>query len=77
MSVGTSSSSVDLSETVTAAFGKPVVHVKLNRPDHRNPLDRVTVARLAEIVRAVDADPVARVAVIRGAGGHLESVGII
>jgi enoyl-CoA hydratase/carnithine racemase len=62
-------------ETVTAVFGQPIVRVTLNRPGQRNPLDRVTVARLAEIVRAVEADPVARVVVIRGAGGHFSAGG--
>ena len=62
-------------ETVIAVFGEPVVRVTLNRPDQRNPLDRATVARLADIVREVEADPVARVVVIRGAGGHFSAGG--
>jgi enoyl-CoA hydratase len=63
------------SDSVIAAFGEPVVPITLNRPAQRNPLDRGSVARLAQIVRRVEADPVARVAVIRGAGGHFSAGG--
>jgi enoyl-CoA hydratase len=75
MPASSPSARADLNDTVTAVFGQPVVRVTLNRPAQRNPLDRTTVARLAEIVRAVDEDPIARVAVIRGAGGHFSAGG--
>jgi enoyl-CoA hydratase len=62
-------------DTVIAAFGEPVVRVTLNRPDQRNPLDRSTISELAAVVRRVEADPVAQVVVIRGAGGHFSAGG--
>jgi enoyl-CoA hydratase len=40
----------------------------LNRPDQRNPLDHATVTRLHALVTEADADPLARVVVITGAG---------
>jgi enoyl-CoA hydratase/carnithine racemase len=40
----------------------------LNRPDQRNPLDHATVTRLHALVTEADADPLARVLVITGAG---------
>jgi enoyl-CoA hydratase len=72
MTLNSATGDAPSTDTVTAAFGGPVVRVTLDRPAQRNPLDRATVARLAGIVDAVDADPVARVAVIRGAGGDLK-----
>jgi enoyl-CoA hydratase len=43
--------------------------VTLDRPDARNAVDRPTAEALADAFRAFDADPVASVAVLTGAGG--------
>lgn len=47
----------------------PVTTVILERPAHRNAVDRDTAARLADAFRAFDSDPAASVAVLWGAGG--------
>ncbi len=46
-----------------------VTTVVLDRPAVRNAVDRATAEALADAFRAFDADPVARVAVLWGAGG--------
>lgn len=62
-------------DCVLAEFGGNVVHVTLNRPLKRNPLDRHVVQKMAEIVERIEADPVSQIVVIRGAGGHFSSGG--
>ena len=48
-----------------------VVHViTINRPHRRNAVDRPTAQKLATAFRQFEADPVARVAVLCGAGGN-------
>jgi enoyl-CoA hydratase len=47
----------------------PVTTILINRPDRRNAVDGPTAARLADALRAVDADPTIAVAVLAGAGG--------
>ena len=44
--------------------------VTIARPEVRNAVDGPTARALADAFRAFDADPVARVAVFTGAGGH-------
>lgn len=45
-------------------------HLIFNRPDRRNALTHQMMAEVGEAVRAVAADPGARVLVLRGAGGN-------
>ncbi len=47
-----------------------VTTVILNRPEASNAVDRETAAALADAFRAFEADPLARVAVLTGAGGQ-------
>jgi enoyl-CoA hydratase len=47
----------------------------LNRPDQRNPLDHATVTHLHSLVTEADADPLARVVVITGAGSAFSAGG--
>lgn len=47
----------------------PVTTVILNRPEHRNAVDRRTAEGLADAFRAFEADETAKVAVLHGAGG--------
>jgi enoyl-CoA hydratase/carnithine racemase len=44
--------------------------VTIDRPEVRNAVDGPTARALADAFRAFDADPVARVAILTGAGGH-------
>jgi enoyl-CoA hydratase/carnithine racemase len=44
--------------------------VTIDRPEVRNAVDGPTARALADAFRAFDADAVARVAVLTGAGGH-------
>src|SRR5690349_15978112 len=55
--------------TVTTDRAGPVVTVLINRPDRRNAVDGPTATLLADAMRAFDADPECRVAVLAGAGG--------
>lgn len=48
----------------------PVTTVILDRPERRNAVDRATAEALTGALRAFDADPAARVAVLTGAGGQ-------
>ncbi len=48
----------------------PVTIITINRPERRNALDNETANALTLALRAFDADPDARVAVLTGAGGH-------
>jgi enoyl-CoA hydratase len=50
--------------------GHDVWTVTLDRPQARNAVDGPTAQALADALRAFDADPDARVAVLTGAGGH-------
>jgi enoyl-CoA hydratase len=47
----------------------PVVVVTIDRPDHRNAVDRPTAAALVDAFERFDADPDRSVAVLTGAGG--------
>ena len=55
--------------SVTVERDGPVTTVTIARPEFRNAVDRATAAALADVFRAFDADPAARVAVLWGAGG--------
>nr|WP_146691039.1 crotonase/enoyl-CoA hydratase family protein [Bradyrhizobium canariense] len=48
----------------------PVTVITINRPAVRNALDNETAASLTQALRAFDASPDAKVAVLTGAGGH-------
>ncbi len=62
-------------ELVLCHVERSIATITLNRPEQRNPLDRVTVSRLAELVRRFDDDPTVHIVVIRGAGGHFSAGG--
>ncbi len=47
----------------------PVTTIIINRPQARNALDNEAAHGLADALRAFEADPEARVAVLTGAGG--------
>lgn len=47
-----------------------VFEIAIDRPRHRNAVDRPTADALAEAFRRFEADPRACVAVLRGVGGH-------
>jgi enoyl-CoA hydratase len=55
--------------SVTSRREGHVVVVQIDRPEQRNAVDGPTAARLADAMRAFDADPDARVAVLTGSGG--------
>ena len=55
--------------TVRAEHDGPVTTIILNRPEVRNAVDGPTARALADAIRAFDADPGARAAVVFGAGG--------
>jgi enoyl-CoA hydratase len=55
--------------SVTSRREGHVVVVQIDRPEQRNAVDGPTAARLADAMRAFDADPHARVAVLTGSGG--------
>jgi len=48
----------------------PVTTLIINRPQARNALDREASLLLADAIRAFEADPLARVAVLTGAQGN-------
>ena len=50
-----------------------IAEVVLCRPERRNALDLAIWRRLTEAFRTLDADPQLRVAILRGAGGHLSA----
>ncbi len=56
--------------TVTVEDDGDIRIVTLNRPEVRNAVDGPTARLLADAFRAFDADPAARVAILRGAGDH-------
>jgi enoyl-CoA hydratase len=56
--------------TVETAGTGPLFHVRINRPDSRNAVDRPTADALADAFRAFDADPELRVALLSGTGGN-------
>ena len=59
-----------MSEKILVQREGPVTTLIINRPHARNALDREASVRLAEAIRAFEADDEARVAVLTGAGGH-------
>lgn len=48
----------------------PLFHVRINRPDSRNAVDRPTAEALAAAFRAFDSDPELKVALLSGTGGN-------
>ena len=56
--------------TVEVTHEPPLCHVRINRPDSRNAVDRSTAEALAQAFRAFEADPALRVALLSGAGGN-------
>ena len=48
----------------------PLFHVRINRPDSRNAVDRPTAEALAGAFREFDSDPGLKVALLSGAGGN-------
>jgi enoyl-CoA hydratase len=56
--------------TVLVNAEPPLFHVRINRPECRNAVDRPTAEALAEAFRSFDADPELKVALLSGAGGH-------
>jgi enoyl-CoA hydratase len=56
--------------TVICERRPPLVHVRINRPEARNAVDRPTAEALAAAFRAFDADDELRVALLSGAGGN-------
>lgn len=54
--------------TVLVEVADGIARVTLNRPQVRNALNATLLAELAEALRALEADPAARVIVLRGAG---------
>jgi enoyl-CoA hydratase len=56
--------------TVETTRTPPLLHVRINRPESRNAVDRPTAEALAQAFRAFEADPELRVALLSGAGGH-------
>ncbi|HEX8696474.1 MAG TPA: crotonase/enoyl-CoA hydratase family protein [Longimicrobium sp.] len=56
--------------TVRVERDGPVTVVSIDRPEARNAVDRETAEALARAFREFDGDPAARVAVLRGEGGH-------
>jgi enoyl-CoA hydratase len=48
----------------------PLLHVRINRPDQRNAVDRPTAAALAAAFRAFEGDPELKVALLSGTGGN-------
>jgi enoyl-CoA hydratase len=58
------------SETLLIDADGPVMILTINRPQARNALDNATADRLTRALRAFDASPEHRVAVLTGAGGH-------
>jgi enoyl-CoA hydratase len=56
--------------TVVTTRTPPLFHVRINRPDQRNAVDRPTAERLAAAFREFEADSELRVALLSGAGRH-------
>jgi enoyl-CoA hydratase len=56
--------------TVETARTPPLFHVRINRPESRNAVDRPTAEALAAAFREFEADAELRVALLSGAGGH-------
>jgi enoyl-CoA hydratase len=56
--------------TVDVVREPPLLHVRIQRPDSRNAVDRPTAEALAAAFRAFDADPELRVALLSGTGGN-------
>src|SRR5438105_13149055 len=56
--------------TVRFDVDGPVAVVTIDRPEVRNAVDGPTARALADAFRAFDADALARVAILTGAGGH-------
>lgn len=56
--------------TVETSRTPPLLHVRINRPECRNAVDRPTAEALAAAFRTFDADPELRVALLSGNGGH-------
>ena len=48
----------------------PLFHVRINRPEHRNAVDRPTAEALSAAFRAFEADAELRVALLSGTGGN-------
>ena len=62
-------------QLVLSSVAGAVGTITLNRPEQRNPLDRRTVKRLAEIQREFESNDAVQTVVIRGAGGHFSAGG--
>jgi enoyl-CoA hydratase len=56
--------------TVILLRRPPLVHVRIDRPEARNAVDRPTAEALAAAFRAFEDDSELRVAVLSGTGGH-------
>jgi enoyl-CoA hydratase len=56
--------------TVEITRTPPLLHVRINRPEQRNAVDRPTAEALAAAFRSFEADADLRVALLSGAGGH-------
>jgi enoyl-CoA hydratase len=56
--------------TVISERRPPLVHVRINRPEARNAVDRPTAEALAAAFRAFEQDDELRVALLSGSGGH-------
>jgi len=60
-------------ETVDASISGRVAHVRLNRPDKANAMNRTMWNEIREAFHWVDATPEARVAILSGSGAHFTS----
>ena len=56
--------------TVISLRRPPLVHIRIDRPEARNAVDRPTAEALASAFRAFESDSELRVAVLAGSGGH-------
>ena len=56
--------------TVVTSRAPPLFHVRIERPERRNAVDRPTAERLAAAFREFEADPGLKVAILSGAGGN-------
>jgi enoyl-CoA hydratase len=56
--------------TVISERRPPLMHVRINRPQARNAVDRPTAEGLAAAFRAFERDDALRVALLSGSGGH-------
>jgi len=59
-----------MSDKILVETAGPVTTITINRPQARNALDREASLLLAAAIRAFEADPQAKVAVLTGAQGH-------